>query len=49
VFKDHKLKATVVPMTLSSHKLLTDRASDLIKPCKDAESLLVSITKIGKF
>jgi len=36
-------RATIVPVSLSSHNVLNDRAQELIKLPKDAESLLVSI------
>ena len=38
-------KTTAVALTLYSHNLLTDRAGELFKPFKEAESLLSSIFK----
>jgi len=42
-------KVTIVTRILSSHNLPTDRAKELFKPSKKAESLLASILKFGHF
>jgi len=38
-----------VPVTLSRHKVSTDRARELFKPFENEESFLVSIKKLESF